>query len=380
MAYNNNLLKNEFISENQLIFNTMSRFLQALIVFKYKGNGKAHALQIFRIPLEERNDFKLWLEKHNTEFLQLLQTSGFISLGTKGKLTKIEKAYKKDKPGSKIGWLTVPMKSNSIILWKGIHRVQNGKGKKDKDSFRSVMYMNLLRSPCIEHLPKSWETEDKTWMQNGKSFNHAIEIAYQNYYAKKNLNYGWNKTTISDKYEHMFAGSPNLKPAKMNLTLQELDDMGYVMFENVLDSKMADKLHYKIVDIIRTVLFKIERQGMNEDVRKTALQLSNDEFTKQINEPKFKKARYFKRNTTNMYCGFDIPDAKMKNLQGVQGYTLKSQMIDIQSHPLFAKVLIQLHPLLEDKLGYPVYFGKERCSLRSFGAANLDSHIDEPVF
>lgn len=358
----------------------MPSICQAILVSKYEGNGISHALETFRIPLKERDDFKLWLKNNNSEFLQLLQSSGFVSLGTKGKLTKIANAYKKKNPKSNIGWLTVQMKSNSIIFFKGIHRVQNGKGKKDRDSFRSVMYMNLLRSPCTKHLPKSWDTEDTTWMQNGKSFNHAIEIAYKNYYAKKNLDYGWNKTTISDEHEHMFAGSPNLKPAKINSTLQELDDMGYVVFESVLDSKMADKLHYEIVDIIRTVLFKIERRGMNKEIQRLALQLSDDEFAKQINEPKFKKARYFEHNTKNMYCGYDMSDAKMKNLQGVQGYTLTSQMVDIQSHPLFAKVLIQLHPLLEEKLGYPVYFGKERCSLRSFGAANLDSHIDKPVF
>lgn len=102
-----------------------------------------------------------------------------------------------------------------------------------------------------------------------------------------------------------------------------------------------------------------------------------------VNHPLLKDARYFKRNDTALYCGMGSPEeqaTRMKCLQGVQGLTLSSQMLDVYSHPYFAKVLVVLHPVLKEVLQCPLlYFHKERCSLRSVGSTELPPHIDEPI-
>ena len=159
---------------------------------------------------------------------------------------------------------------------------------------------------------------------------------------------------------------------------------GFAVLHNVLPPEMAETLHETIVELARTALFRIPRIGMDEDLRhKVLTNMSVDEFAKNINHDNLKDARYFIRNKTGLYCGTGTPEERnkrMRNLQGVQGLTLSSQMLDVYSHPYFATVLATLHASLKNALECKVlYFSKERCSLRSYKSAALETHIDEPI-
>jgi hypothetical protein len=122
---------------------------------------------------------------------------------------------------------------------------------------------------------------------------------------------------------------------------------------------------------------------MCPELRTIVLGWSADEFAQHLNEPVMKKAKYFKRGTVDLYCGYELSEdesRRMCNLQGVSGVTLSSQMVDAYSVPHFAYCLAQLHRHLKRSLGVSqLYFGKERCSLRSYMSAPLETHIDEPV-
>jgi len=369
------------------------RFLQGMLVAHYRGNGKSNALEVFRIPESEHNSFFKWLKVFDTKMFHNMKTTyGFVKLGNRKVLTQLSTEYLKVNPLTTIGWHTVPMQSNSIVLWVGPHRVHHAKSKKDIDNYRSVLYLNIQNTPPQDELPETSTEECFRNHTQGKQINHSLELVLKHFCEQQNKMYGWNKQTIPKQYHSLFSSSADKTENKIKTQnthtattqyMQQLRDNGFVVIPNVLPDEDALQLHHTITECARTILFRVPRKGMCSELQKKVLQWSSHTFASQLNEPILKKARYFKNNTPDVFCGYDKNDAesrKMCNLQGVQGITLSSQMIDIYSHPFFAQCLIQIHPILQQALGTTAfYFGKERCSLRSYGSAPLEAHIDESI-
>ena len=367
------------------------RVIQAIFVAKYKGppDGKPNALEVFNIPDSEHDSFMDWVRTTNPPMHTKLLTRGFVKLGNRKELEVIAHAYRMENTDSRVGWCQVPMQSNSVVLWRGVHRVTGAKRKKDKGCYRTVLYLRLTTDPPLEELPESVKYEVLGAEQQGKVINNSIETALCAHYLQNDDTYGWNKVTIPQEQHNKFAITPETPQdvattqETSNSVLRELAENGFAVLVDVVAPEMASALHYTIVETVRTVLFRVPRAGMSANVRKQALQCSSRQLAKQINTPLLKKARYFKTNSNDLYCGYDVPEEesqRMKNLQGVQGMTLSSQMVDVYAVPHFAEVLCAMHSKLKEALGTPVlYFGKERCSLRSFGSAPLEAHIDEPV-
>ena len=220
--------------------------------------------------------------------------------------------------------------------------------------------------------------------------NTSIEKALSAHCLDKG--YGWNKEMIPQAYHNMFAvtsESPQeatkdttTNPVRLRV-LHELKENGFSVLNDIVEPDMASALNETIVEIVRTVLFRASRVGMSASVREQALQCSSQELARKINAEPLKRARYFKRNIQDLYCEYDVSEEqsrRMKNLQGVQGLTLSSQMVDVYAHPHFAEVLAAMHLKLKMALGMPLlYFDKERCSLRGPGSAPLEAHHDEPI-
>lgn len=366
------------------------RLLQGMLVAHYEGNGISNALEVFGIPESEHDSFFKWLKTTDNKMFQLLKhTKGFVKLGNRKTLSTLAEHYKAIDSSTQIGWNTVPMQSNSIVLWVGPHRVQHAKRKHDQNSYRSVLYLNLQDRPPQEELPESLHSERFTNHTQGKQVNSSLEHALCSLYQQQQKPYGWNKDTIPERYHKWFASSNSLpvvhptSKQKTNLYMDHLRQKGFVVIPNVLAEHDAQELHRVITECARTLLFRVPRVGMCSTLQQDVLSWSLHRFASQLNSRPLKKARYFKRNTPDVFCGYDKSDTdsrKMCNLQGVQGITLSSQMIDIYSHPFFAYCLIQIYPVLKTIFNNKTfYFGKERCSLRSYGSAPLETHIDEPI-
>ena len=366
------------------------RVIQAMFVAKYKGppDGKPNALEVFNIPDSEHDLFMNWLATANTPMHTKLLTRGFVKLGNRKALDALAQAYRMENTDSRVGWCQVPMQSNSVVLWRGVHRVTGAKRKADEGCYRTVLYLRLTTDPTLEVLPESVEHEAFGAEHQGKSVNKSIEKALCAYHLQNDDTYGWNKETIPQEHHNKFALTPEspqeaTTPATANSMLHELKENGFAVLVDVVTPEMASVLHETIVETVRTVLFRVPRTGMSANVREQALQCSSQKLAKRINAPPLKKARYFKTNSNDLYCGYDVPEEesrRMKNLQGVQGLTLSSQMVDVYAVPHFAEVLCAMHSKLKKALSTPVlYFDKERCSLRSYGSAPLEAHIDEPV-
>ena len=64
-----------------------NRLVQGMLVAKYKGNGKANgkanALEVFRIPESEHSIFFPWLEHTHPITYCMFKSVGFVSLGSK---------------------------------------------------------------------------------------------------------------------------------------------------------------------------------------------------------------------------------------------------------------------------------------------------------
>lgn len=362
-----------------------------MFVAKYKGppDGKPNALEVFNIPCSEHDSFMNWLATTNPPMHTKLLTRGFVKLGNRKTLNTLAQDYRKNNPDSRVGWCKVAMQSNSVVLWRGAHRVTGAKRKKDEGSYRTVLYLRLMAEPPLKELPESAKDEMLCAEHQGKNVNKSIEKALCAYYLQNGYEYGWNKVTIPQEHHHKFALTPEspqdveTTQETSNSVLRELAENSFAVLTDVVASDMASTLHEIIVETVRTVLFRVPRTGMSTSVQEQALQCSSRKLAKRINAPPLKKARYFKTNSNDLYCGYDVPEEesrRMKNLQGVQGLTLSSQMVDVYSVPYFAKVLCAMHSKLKKALGTPVlYFDKERCSLRSYGSAPLEAHIDEPV-
>lgn len=352
------------------------RIVQGMLIANYVGDGAAHSIQMFRIPASERVAFRTFLAEKEPALLSALGCHKFVKLRSKRQMARVAEAFRELRPKTRVGWVTVPMRANSIVLWTGAHRVQGAKRKKDKESYRSVLYLRLQRKPSP--LPQTWSPNSTRSDIQGKSINHAIEDAYGSWIVAKGQSYGWSQKTIPAGTPGFYQ-SANVKERDPDAWNRLMED-GYLVMNDVLTPSTATKLHGAITDILRTILFEIPRQGMSQSVRKYVRDLPPGQFEKIVNEPRLKKARYFKHRSTALWCDYDAEDnRRMRALQGVPGYTLSSQMIDIQEAPAFSCALAEAHPAICRVLG-TVYFGKERCSLRSFGAAHLETHIDEPVF
>ena len=370
-----------------------NRFVQGMVIGKYKGpdDKKANALEVFNIPDTEHDEFLAWLSTAYKALHNTLHRSGFVSVGTRSTLQKVADAYKQHQPTTRIGWVTVPMESNTVVLWRGIHRVTKATRKKDEGCYRTCLYLCLSTQTSVVELPDSVDEENVESFQQGKSPNRSIEPAVRDYSTANGQPFGWNKQTIPTEDHSKFSLNPtNPQPVDDPATFSDhsvveaLKENGFVVLPNALPDGMADTLHHTIVELVRTMMFRIPRVGMDDTLRQNVLtKMSTRRFAKKVNHELLKEARYFKRNDTAMYCGdgsrYDRAK-RMKCLQGVQGLTLSSQMVDVYSHPYFATVLATLHPTLKKALEAPLlYYSKERCSLRSFGSAELAPHIDEPI-
>ena len=300
----------------------MQRFVQGMIVAKYESKGhkgriKPHSLEVFRIPEAEKESFQTWLRETKTEpdLLKNLSRTGFTKFGSKTRLTRVAQAYRQTHRASRIEWVTVPMVSNSLVLWTGIHRVH---GCKKQSAVRSVLYVKLQRKPF--DLPNSWVPTDGNAFK-GKAFNCAMENAYGRYVNSQGGAFGWSKQTIR--------GAPGFKVQSSDtkdwnpVYLRKLRRNGFVVIKNLVHPNTAKVLHYKICEILRTALFRVPRKGMNAEVRKRALDMSLDRFALKINEPAFKRARYCKHKSMDLWTGYDdktdAGSSRMRMLQGVPG-------------------------------------------------------------
>lgn len=164
------------------------RVVQAMLIGKYNGaqdDKSPNSLEIFTIPDDEHTEFDPWLNVNNSDLYQKLHQSGFTSLGTRKALAKVAEAYKKThNPRSRVGWRTVPMFSNSVVLWRGIHRVTNAKRTKDKGCYRTCLYISISEEPPVVELPKTATNENFESSQQGKSPNRSIELAVYTYLMK----------------------------------------------------------------------------------------------------------------------------------------------------------------------------------------------------
>jgi hypothetical protein len=389
-----------------------SRIVQGMIVANYTGQKGANTLHVFNIPDTEHDTFMGWLDlEHDKLADDLRHADGFTPLGTRSQLSKVAAQYRREQNNrTEVGWRVVPMRSNSIVLWRGPHCVLGATANSDRGGYRTALYLNLLasppqkllpRSPCEEHFsssspPPAGESQEPT----------AIDDAVAKWLDP--IPYGWNAMTIPANHQHMFAAraqhhlpahqplppqsSPqrgiwvNKRPSK---ELKHLNEHGYVVIENALPDNRAEVLNSVILGCCRGVLMDIPRKGMCARLQKEVARWSHEEFATRVNEPKLKKARYFKHNSTDLFCGYNntISDqthahhtSHMKNLQSAAGFRLNTQMIDVHAHPYFADCLASVHSRLQDVLGIPrLYFGKERCSLRSHGSRELPPHVDEPI-
>lgn len=381
------------------------RLLQGMLVAHYQGTGKSNALEVFCIPETEHDSFFKWLKEYDaTMFRKMKHTSGFVPLGNRKTLTTLTTQYRLSHTQTNVGWKTVPMQPNSVVFWVGPHRVRHARGKTDTDSYRSVLYLNIQDTPLCDELPSTPYDECFANHTQGKQVNRSLETALKDYMAKYGQLYGWNKQTIPSAFHNLFEApfgetnhtkrdqqhedTPIADPCTEHPHLMHLRENGYVVIPNALPACTALQLHTVITECVRTVLFRIPRKGMSVDVQTGVLEWSTETFAKRLNTIELNKARYFKRHSTELFCAYtkdekdETADDSRKRipLQGVQGITLSSQMLDIYSHPFFAQCLIQIHPLVQRALGTRTfYFGKERCSIRSHGSASLETHIDTPV-
>lgn len=358
----------------------MERFVQAMIIARYDYRGskvriKPHSLEVFRIPEREKASFRTWLKENEPDLLKDLIRTGFTKVGSKSRLARIAQAYRRTHRASRIEWVTVPMVSNSLILWTGIHRVH---GCPTRSAVRSVLYVKLQREPM--DLPNAWVPTDSNALK-GKAFNHAMENAYGKYVNSQGGAFGWSKQTIR--------GVPGFKiqPSDTKdwnpVYLRKLQRNGFIVIKNLVNPNTAKLLHYRICTILRTVLFRVRRKGMNKEIRNQALDMSLDKFAIKINEPAFKRARYCKHKSMDLWTGYDnetdAGSRRMRMLQGVPGYTKSSQMIDVRQDPTFAVVLTEAHAKIEAIVG-TCFFGLERCSLRGPLAGELPPHTDDSIF
>ena len=134
------------------IVHSMERLVQGMYVSHYCGKGKSNALEVFSLPRSEHVMFFTWLSfTHNEVYHSITTSDGFTALGTRNKLDAIAQEYKVNvNPDSNVGWKTVPMVSNSVVLWTGPHRVTHSKYKGDKGSYRTVLYLHLQKQPPCE--------------------------------------------------------------------------------------------------------------------------------------------------------------------------------------------------------------------------------------
>ena len=247
------------------------------------------------------------------------------------------------------------------------------------------VHQSIRRTTNCGTAQKRATNENFESFQQGKSPNRSIELAVRDYYLKsEGERYVWNQETIPSTEQNKFSLHPEDPQPVLDIStisqeqsvVHELKQNGFAVLHNVLPPEIAETLHETIVELARTALFRIPRIGMDEDLRHNVLtNMSVKKFAKNINHDTLKNARYFIRNQTGLYCGTGTPEERekrMRNLQGVQGLTLSSQMLDVYSHPYFATVLATLHASLKNALKCKVlYFSKERCSLHSYGSAGF---------
>ena len=345
------------------------RLVQAMVVAEHTATKKANSLEVFCVPPSERDAFHAFLKKEDEDLAALMKSGGFTKLGSRRRLDKAAKAF-----GNKdVGWRLVPMRSNTVVFFCGPHMVHHGK---KSTGFRTVQYLQILPSPLYEELPEDWDAEKDAAQiagYSGKSLNTAVESAFSDFYSG---DYGWNKKTIPEEHWKVFAGPKNTS-SQDSAFITRLHNKGFIVLHNALPRQLVIKLSYTIKNIVRTVLFKLDRKGLTPEILHYVGGLSDNKLAKRLNEPRLKRARYFKTNTIDCYRGYE-DKRELTCLQGVQGITLSSQMVDITAHPVFAEVCIALAPKLNRLFRRQVYFGKERCSLRSSGALGLGPHIDDP--
>lgn len=354
------------------------RFVQAMLVTGKSGDETAHRLDVFRVPSAERQTFFAWVQKKHPGLMCRFQSKGFTKIGTHGYLRRVADEFRRLYPETNVGWVVCPMKPGSVVFWTGPHRVTAARARKHCTAVRTVLYLQLLLEPSAVALPDVTSERYLDSSVGGKAVNRALEPAYARYVQQhRNQAHGWNNVTIPTEHHHCFVG--NVRQDKPMAFLQRLRDHGMLTLDEAVSDHTAATLHATIVDIARTVYFDMPRRGMSADIRREALTLDDMSFGQQINATRFKRARYCRRNSTDLYCGYETADSqRMRCLMGVQGLTLSSQMLDVFAHPVFARTLIEAHPRLKQFIGLKhLYLGKERCSLRGPGAAELPPHTDD---
>lgn len=385
------------------------RIVQGMLVAQFHGHSDANTLQVFNIPDDDMDEFLDWLDIEHDETADLLRhADGYTPLGSRQKLAQIAAEYKAaGHPDTTIGWSTVPMKSNTIVLWRGPHCVTKADPKRHVSNFRSALYLQLQTRAPHKRLPVSQHDETFAPMEPDACATH-IDLDRAAAERLHPLPYGWNERTIPPNVQHMFSKRPggswaprtpagparkrkctehnapdDSLPGKCTPELRALRTKGYVVLENVLPDTTADALHRTIADCVRGMLFDVPRRGMCPALQHEVLGWSLDEFVSRVNEPRLKKARYYKSDSLDLFCGYDADVSKarrMTNLQSVHGFRLNTQMIDVYAHPFFAHCLASVHERLRRALSVRrLYFGKERCSLRSCGSRELAPHVDEPI-
>ena len=289
MASFRNQTKSSMVSSN-------NRLVQGMLVAKYKGNGKANgkanALEVFRIPESEHSIFFPWLEHTHPITYCMFKSVGFVSLGSKKTLQTIADDYRKTNSNTRVGWCTVPMQSNSLVLWVGPHRVHHAQNKKDTGCFRTTLYLSLLAQPPCSTLPLSSNEEIFDTHQQGKTVNQSLEEALCEYLASNGNVYGWNQRTIPEEFHNMFAETPHCVQSTgercSTTTVDILREHGFVVIPNIMPNATADALHASIVQTTRDVMFNIPREGMCDRLKATVAELDGDEFASCLNEPPLK--------------------------------------------------------------------------------------------
>jgi hypothetical protein len=241
------------------------------------------------------------------------------------------------------------------------------------------LYLNLRLSPPAPALPDAASESYRDSNVGGKAVNAALEPAYADYVKRhRGQLHGWNTTTIPREHRSCFVGTRSVP--EPTAFIRRLRDQGMLTLDSAVSDGTLAAVHAAIVDVARTAYFEMPRRGMSAAIRQDVMQKSDEAFALVLNAPRLKKSRYCGMNSTDLYCAYDAAnDRRMKCLMGVQGLTLSSQMLDVFSHPTFARALVEAHPRLKAFCGMEhIYYGRERCSLRAPGATELPPHTDDP--
>lgn len=353
-----------------------------------------HALSVYNIPDAEQPAFLSWLERplsatateaeqelheRKQRFRQRMSQTGFTPQDPRTKLTAIADAFKREYPHSRIGWVTVPMRPGSVVLFRGIHCVRGGNTKTARDNgyYRTVLYLNLCPNTDRTQLPTP--SEEVLGALGRRSVNRAIDPAIAAVRRSNGQAYGHNTETIAPEHHACYVnnGQQDKAPYVADTpAMVALRTQGFAVLDGCLSDTSATKLHGALMQGVRDMLAGIPRPGQTPEVRQRILASTNEEMVRDCyTDPEWKTSRYFKRNKLELYT------VKPKaNTQGAHGLTNTSGMFDVVSDPAFADAQVEMHSRLRTELGWPqLFYEDERGGFRGPGSTELTPHQDDPV-